>query len=78
MLSLSEQIRELVRNSEASALHIAKRAGISDSTLSRWLNNGTSINCETLDKLAKLFKVQITYQDLAGPFPKRGRKSQKA
>lgn len=59
MILLSEQIKELVRQSSTSAYAIAQQAGIDKSAMSRFMNGG-KLTMDKLDRLATVLGVTVT------------------
>ena len=59
MILLSEQIKELVRQSSTSAYAIAQQAGIEKSAMSRFMNGG-KLTMDKLDRLATVLGVTVT------------------
>ncbi|CAD77449.1 MAG TPA: XRE family transcriptional regulator [Rhodopirellula baltica] len=59
MKPLSQQVREIVQQSQTSPSAIAKAAGINQSAMSRFMNDG-SLTMEKLDRLAKVLGVSVT------------------
>lgn len=60
--SLSETLRQAIRESERSAYEIAKEAGISQIMISRFLSGERDIRLATADKLAGVLKLTLTVQ----------------
>jgi len=78
MEKLSDQIREVVRRSGVSCYAIAKRIGVSETLLCRFLSGERGLSLESLDKLAEMFGIMVLIGSQTLPRPvKRGRKSQK-
>lgn len=76
MASLSEQVREIVNRSSASRYAVARKIGVSEALLSRFLSGERGVSLATLDKLADVFgivAIEGTLQTLPRP-TKRGRK----
>ncbi len=57
--SLSEQLRRIIR-SEPSCYELAERAGVSRSTLTRFLKGERGLTTDTLDRLATVLKLRVT------------------
>ena len=58
-LTLSSQFRQLIRSSGMSNYEIAKQAGIEQSAPSRFMTGKRGLTTATLDKLGKLFDLEI-------------------
>jgi len=59
--SLSEALKQAVRESEMSEYQIAKRAGISQIMISRFLSGERDIRLATADKLACALGLKLTH-----------------
>lgn len=58
MTSLSDQVRQAIRTSGLTPYRIAKETGVSEPTLSRFLNGGT-IRLALVDRIAELLGMRI-------------------
>jgi transcriptional regulator with XRE-family HTH domain len=56
--NLSEQLRRIIR-SEPSCYDLAERAGVSRSTLTRFLKCERGLTTDTLDRLAAVLRLRI-------------------
>jgi transcriptional regulator with XRE-family HTH domain len=65
-LSLSDEIRQAVDASGLSRYRIAKELGISESTMSRFMNRKGGLTLKLLDRLADLLGLHITVERKAG------------
>ncbi len=68
MALLSQQLRDLVRQTSTSAYAIAKEAGIEQSAMSRYMNGGR-LTMAKLDQLAAVLGVYVTSQQVS-TFPR--------
>ncbi|MFZ2490739.1 MAG: helix-turn-helix transcriptional regulator [Thermoanaerobaculia bacterium] len=58
-LALAEQLRAAIEASELSRYEIAKRTGLSQAALSRFMA-GASLYVETLEKIAGALGIEVT------------------
>jgi transcriptional regulator with XRE-family HTH domain len=65
-MSLSDEIRQAVDASGLSRYRIAKELGISESTMSRFMNRKGGLTLKLLDRLAELLGLHITVERKAG------------
>ena len=56
----SEQIRDAIRNSKMASYQICDAIGISESAMSRFLNNQSGLSLKTLDALAEILGLVVT------------------
>ena len=56
---VSDQVRRLVETCGISRYEIAKRTGIDDSALCRFVSGERGISCESLDKLGRLLELEV-------------------
>lgn len=57
---ISEQLREAVRRADVTRYVISKQTGISQSILSRFLNNGAGLSLANIDKLCEVLGVDLS------------------
>lgn len=57
--TVSEVVRRAIEESGVSRYELAKRSGVSQSVLSRFVAGDRSINLETLDRLAEVLGIEI-------------------
>jgi transcriptional regulator with XRE-family HTH domain len=65
-VSLSDEIRQAVDASGQSRYRIAKELGISESTMSRFMNRKGGLTLKLLDRLADLLGLHISVERKAG------------
>ena len=65
-VSLSDEVRAAVDASGMSRYRIAKELGISESTVSRFMNRKGGLTLKLLDRLAELLGLHITVDHKAG------------
>jgi transcriptional regulator with XRE-family HTH domain len=58
--SISDALRSAIIKSGMTRYEIAKRSGVPQSALSRFMNGERSISLETLDKLAEVLSVELS------------------
>ena len=56
---VSVQVRRLIETCGISRYEIAKRTGIDDSTLSRFIAGERGLSCKALDALGQLFDLEV-------------------
>jgi len=56
---VSEQIREIIQNCGISRYEIAKRTGIDQSALARFMNGERGVSSKALDTLGDLLDLEI-------------------
>jgi transcriptional regulator with XRE-family HTH domain len=64
--SLSDEIRQAVDASGLSRYRIAKELGISESTMSRFMNRKGGLTLKLLDRLAELLGLHIVIESKGG------------
>ncbi len=58
-LTFSEQVRKVIVDCGMSRYELAKRAGIEESALSRYMSGERGLSTRTLDKLGKLLNLEV-------------------
>jgi transcriptional regulator with XRE-family HTH domain len=58
--TLSDQLRAAIRDSGLSVYRIAKETGVSQPSISRFLNRKRTINIEAAEALATFFNMWLT------------------
>lgn len=58
--NVSAQVRRLIETCGISRYEIAKRTGIDDSTLCRFMAGERGLSCKALDALGRLFDLEVT------------------
>lgn len=56
---VSAQVRSLIESCGISRYEIAKRTGIDDSTLCRFMAGERGLSCKALDSLGRLFDLEV-------------------
>jgi transcriptional regulator with XRE-family HTH domain len=56
---ISEQFKRLIEQGELSRYRIAKETGISQATLSGFVNGKRSLSLANLDKIGELFDLEV-------------------
>jgi transcriptional regulator with XRE-family HTH domain len=56
---ISEQFKRLIEEGELSRYRIAKETGISQATLSGFVNGKRSLSLANLDKIGELFDLEV-------------------
>lgn len=69
MKTLSDKLREVIRDSGMSQEEIANAIGISAGILSRFMRAERSMNLATVEKLAKFFQLEL--REVRGQRPRR-------
>ena len=59
---LSEQIRQVIADSELSRYEIAKRTGIDESALAKFYNGHRGLSLASLDRLGELLRLKIVFE----------------
>jgi transcriptional regulator with XRE-family HTH domain len=59
--SLSEQIRQAIRASGMTQYRICKEIGIKQPSMTRFMNGQAWLSMQTLDKIADLLDLNITF-----------------
>ena len=59
-MEIGTYIRQQREQQGLSKYELAKRAGVSQTTISKWENNENGINLETADKVLKILGVNFT------------------
>ena len=57
--SISDQIRDAIKNARVSRYEICKQTGVDQATLSRFMNKTGGMSVATLDKLGKFLGLSI-------------------
>jgi transcriptional regulator with XRE-family HTH domain len=57
---MSQQVRQIIKQSGLSAYRLAKLAGVAPAMLSRFMRGERTISMETLDALAPVLGLRIT------------------
>ena len=60
--TMSEQIRQAIRECGDSRYEIAKQTGLSQAALSRFMSGERGLPMKTLDRLAKFLRLWITIE----------------
>ena len=58
-LSLSEALKQAIRQSSKSEYHVAQQAGVSQIVISRFLSGERDIRMATADKLAAVLELKL-------------------
>lgn len=58
----SEQLREAIRASEISLKELARRTGVDDGVLSRFMRGERSLTLDSVDKLGSEFELVALYR----------------
>jgi transcriptional regulator with XRE-family HTH domain len=58
--AFSDQLRKAIDNSNLSRYAICKEIGVPQSLLSRFMHGKGGLSVETIDKLCKLLRVNLT------------------
>jgi transcriptional regulator with XRE-family HTH domain len=56
---LSEQVQQVILDSELTQYRISKLAGMSQAQLHRFMATGAGISIETLDRIAAVLKLRV-------------------
>jgi transcriptional regulator with XRE-family HTH domain len=64
--SLSDEVRQAVDASGMSRYRIAKELGISESTMSRFMNRKGGLTLKLLDRLGELLGLHVTKEPPGG------------
>ena len=59
-IALSEQLRRLIEDGPLTRYRIAKESGVDASQLFRFVNGTGRLTTDSLDKVGKVLKLQIT------------------
>ncbi len=59
-MSLTERVRKAIEESGMTRYEIARRTGVQESTLSRFMSGKASLTLDTLDMLAKELGLELT------------------
>ncbi|GAF94275.1 unnamed protein product [marine sediment metagenome] len=57
--TVSDQIRQAIRDSGLTNYRVAKLTGVEQSTLSRFMNGGYGVTSETLDILGDFLDLEV-------------------
>lgn len=57
--AISEQLRAAIRNSEMSRYELAKRSGVGESSLSRFLSEQNSLTLDSVDAIGRVLGLRI-------------------
>jgi plasmid maintenance system antidote protein VapI len=68
-LTVTNQLRALIRESGVTCYQIAKATGVSNATLSRFLSGERGLSCEAMDAIGEYFGWQVVATD-SQPEPK--------
>lgn len=58
-VSLADQVRAEIHSQGLSCYRIAQETGASESTIGRFVNAGSGLNMETLDKVLKVLGLEL-------------------
>ena len=58
--SLSDQLRRIIAESGLSRYELARRSGVEQSALSRFVNGQRGLTTESLDRLARTLGLELT------------------
>jgi hypothetical protein len=58
-IRFSDQLRKAIRDSDKSRYRIGKETGIDESILSRFVNQGTGLSMESIDKLSQCLGLRL-------------------
>lgn len=73
-MTISEQLREAIRNSGLSVYRIAKDSGVPQQTLQRFMTHERDIRmAQTADRLATYFKLELAPQQTTTKAAKKSR-----
>jgi len=56
---LSEQLRDAILNAETSRYRISKETGITEAALSRFVNHGSGLSLESIDKIGDCLDLEL-------------------
>ena len=59
--TFSEQLKEAIEASGHSNFNLAFQSGVSESTLSRFLNGRNGLNSDSIDKLVETLEIKVTF-----------------
>ena len=59
LIFLKEMLKEIVKSKGMKQSYLAKRIGVSNVTVSNWMNGKTSPNKKHLEKLSEILEVPI-------------------
>jgi len=57
--TVTDEIRTAIQKSHLSRYEIAKRSGVTEGSLSRFMNRKTSLSLESIEKLAPVLGLQV-------------------
>lgn len=57
--TVTEQMHRIIAECGLSRYEIAKRSGVSEATLSRFVNGLQGLSTDTLDKLAEVLRLEL-------------------
>lgn len=60
MQTLSDQLRDAIRNSGLSILAVAKISGVPESVLNRFMRGERDLRLQTAEKVAAAFRMRLT------------------
>jgi transcriptional regulator with XRE-family HTH domain len=56
---LSDQIRACIESSDLSRYELAKRTGVTQASLSRFMSGQTALSVDSIEKLAPIFGLEL-------------------
>ena len=69
---ISEQLKEAILNADVSRYRIAKETGLTEASLSRFLNDVSGLSLDSIDKVGDYLELDITTRERK-PRKRKGR-----